>query len=242
MTDYANAAKTLVDVIKLLGQALWQMIAPRPAPIDEPPRPDVIVRMPPLKPPCDYEPPIVIRDRTDPANMRDQPITEAPPESEDPGTRLSAHFTVAEFTRSDKAKALGIDNTPTVEAIQNMRRTAHLLERIRAHLSALAGRDIPVFLSSGYRCPALNNAVGSSPGSAHVDGYGGDFTAPAFGDPLAVCKAIEASDIMGDIDQLIHEFGRWVHVSADPRKRNQVLTIYSVGGRAKTIGGLHAVK
>lgn len=225
-TPTADPLGNFQRAVAKLCLAIIDAIMGRNEPEPAPPQEEIILRGP-------------IEDLRDQPQEPDQP---GPPPAVRDEPRLSEHFTVAEFTASDKARALGIDNTPTVEALHNMRRTAHLLERIRAHLSALAGRDIPILLSSGYRCPALNNAVGSAPGSAHVQGLAADFTAPAFGDPLAVAKAIEASDIMGDVDQLINEFGRWVHVSADPRKRNQALTIYSAGGRAKTIQGLHAVK
>jgi len=72
--------------------------------------------------------------------------------------------------------------------------------------------------------------LGSKDTSAHVLGFACDFICPAFGTPLEICKAIEASGIR--FDQLIEE-GTWVHLSIDPRMRQQVLTMrngkYSTG-------------
>jgi putative chitinase len=57
-----------------------------------------------------------------------------------------------------------------------------------------------------------------------MDGWAVDFTCKAYGDPLAVCKAIESSGIK--FDQMIHEFGRWTHISFAPEMRGQKLTIF----------------
>ena len=57
-----------------------------------------------------------------------------------------------------------------------------------------------------------------------MDGWAVDFVCPGFGDPYAVAKALKESDIQ--VDQVIHEFGRWVHVSFAPEMRGQFLTIF----------------
>lgn len=145
-------------------------------------------------------------------------------------TQLSPHFTLEELTFSQTAARKGIDNDPppNVEAI--LRMTAARMEAVR---TVLGGKGISV--SSGYRSPELNVAVGGSRTSAHTTGWAVDFTCPAFGSPLAVCKAIAASDL--EFDQLIHEYGRWVHVGFGPRLRRQLLTI----GPKGTTNGLYAL-
>lgn len=145
--------------------------------------------------------------------------------------RLSDHFTAEEFTASDTARRLGIDNALPASMLVAATSTCQLLERIREHLSRVAGHDVPVILTSGYRCQALNTAIGSGPGSDHPRAMAADIKAPAFGTPYQVaCElAVHVSDL--DIGQLIHEFGAWVHVSTrKPDKQlNRIITISKAG-------------
>jgi zinc D-Ala-D-Ala carboxypeptidase len=142
------------------------------------------------------------------------------------------HFTLAEFVASDTAKARGIDNT-LPEALEPAAwSTLALLEKIRAELSRQAGRDVPIAISSGYRCLALNVAVGSGPTSDHLKACAADITAPSFGTPLQICKALAPLVSTLGIGQLIYERPRgvakaWVHVSTRmPAKAvNRIITI-----------------
>jgi hypothetical protein len=127
-------------------------------------------------------------------------------------THLSAHFTLAELTVTDTDE----DNTPSSIALKRLATTARHMEAVRALLKK------PIIVNSGYRSPALNKAVGGSPTSAHALGYAVDFVCSDFGDPMAICRAIAASDIA--FDQLILERNLWVHISFDPRMRHQVLS------------------
>jgi len=123
---------------------------------------------------------------------------------------MSEHFTIEELTYSDTANALDIDNTPEPEAVANLNILAFVLEGIRQ----VCG-DHPVTITSGYRCIALNEAVGGVPDSAHVYGLAADFVIPECGDPLTVCRLIEPHMAELHIDQLINEQGgggAWVHV------------------------------
>jgi zinc D-Ala-D-Ala carboxypeptidase len=138
--------------------------------------------------------------------------------------KLSPHFTLAELTHSQTAARLGIDNTPAPEMVDALRKTAELLERVRA----LLGK--PILVSSGYRSARLNKAVNGAASSAHMLGCAADFSCPGFGSPLEICHAIVASDI--SFDQLIHEFRAWVHIAWAPLPRRQVLTIDAGGTRA----------
>lgn len=136
--------------------------------------------------------------------------------------QLSENFALAEFTASDIAARKGIDNAAPDWALPRLRKVALQMERVRA---LLGGK--PIVISSGYRCPLLNTVVGGSPSSAHCDGWALDFTCPGFGTPLQICKAIEKDEAtFSNVDQLIHEFGRWVHISFDPRNRAQAFTIF----------------
>lgn len=144
---------------------------------------------------------------------------------------LTPHFSRAEFEASDTARRRSINNTLPDELLPSATATCELLERIRKHLSAVAGRDIPITVTSGYRCPALNAAVGGSANSDHTRAQAADFKAPAFGTPYEVCRAL--APVVGalDIGQLIHEFGTWVHVSTRrPDKLvNRIITISARG-------------
>lgn len=144
---------------------------------------------------------------------------------------LSPHFTLAEFCRSDTADRLGIDNDLPASLLPAAKVTAAMLERIRDHLSAKAGKPVPIIISSGYRNPATNKAVGSGPTSDHLDAAAADWKAPAFGTPTEVCR--ELAPLVGvlGIGQIINEFpspnGGWVHTSTRvPTKAiNRIITI-----------------
>jgi zinc D-Ala-D-Ala carboxypeptidase len=145
--------------------------------------------------------------------------------------KLTPHFTLEEFTRSDTAARLGIDNRLPPQLMWSAEETAHLMERIRAYLSDLAKRDIPIEVTSGYRCSALNQAIGSKPSSDHVRMLAVDFKVPEFGSPYAVAEALRPAVHGLQIGQLIYEFGSWVHVSTriTDLPINRILTITSRG-------------
>lgn len=134
--------------------------------------------------------------------------------------RLSEHFTLDEFTLSQEAIRRGISNVPSRDIITNLTELCEVLEEVRTLLGC------PIIISSGYRSPGLNASIGGATNSRHCLGLAADFTANRYGAPLAVAKAIAASDI--PFDQVIHEYGRWVHLGlAIPgeHERRQTLTI-----------------
>jgi hypothetical protein len=137
---------------------------------------------------------------------------------------LSPHFTLAEFTVSETAARYGIDNTPSPEIIEALKKTAALLEEVRALLGQ------PIVITSGYRCQALNTQIGGALNSAHMTGQAADFLCPGFGPPLAVCDAISASAIR--YDQLIYEFASWTHLAWADTNRMMALTIDRTGTRS----------
>jgi zinc D-Ala-D-Ala carboxypeptidase len=136
-------------------------------------------------------------------------------------TQLTAHFALEELVRT---RQRGLDNTPPPEVVATLRTTAAHMEAVRRLLG-----ERPIRVSSGYRSPAVNRAVGGARTSAHLSGHAVDFTCAGFGGPLEICRAIAGSDL--PFDQLIEE-GTWVHISFDPRMRRQVLTRRPRGGYA----------
>ena len=139
---------------------------------------------------------------------------------------LSTHFTLAEFTQSDTASRMGINNDLPLELVPAATVTCELLERIRAHLCERAAKPVPLLLSSGWRCAALNRAVGSSDTSDHLRAMAVDFRAPAFGTPLQVSQALALVADSLNIGQLIYEH-TWIHISTRrPDKLiNRILTV-----------------
>ena len=133
---------------------------------------------------------------------------------------LSPHFTLEEMIFSQTASREGIDNTPTPDALACLHDLAASLEELRT----LFG-DRAIIISSGYRCEALNAAVGGSTSSAHMLGMAADFVSPP-PTPLELCRLIEASDI--PFDHLIFEYD-WIHFAIGPQNRRQVLTYYGSG-------------
>lgn len=146
---------------------------------------------------------------------------------------LSPHFTLEELTRSGTAQARGIDNSAPPDVLANLRRVAETLEAFRAELSrdAVDLRGYAITVTSGYRCPELNEAVGgagsaearrhdpNSRPSAHLYGLAADFVCPAFGSPADILARLSATP--GFVyDQLINERDGagnvWVHVGLAP--------------------------
>jgi zinc D-Ala-D-Ala carboxypeptidase len=126
---------------------------------------------------------------------------------------LSPNFSLDELILSNEAVRRGIDNTPAPDIVANLRRLAAQMEVVRKHLGGL-----PMMISSGYRCPALNAAVGGAANSDHVKGLAVDFIVPRFGSVLDTAVAVSKSDV--DFDQIIYEFGRWVHLAVAPAGRD----------------------
>lgn len=141
---------------------------------------------------------------------------------------MTPHFSLEEFTASDTAARLNIDNRLPDELRENALKTLQMMERIRFHI------DAPITITSGYRCEALNRAIGSKPTSDHTLAFAVDFKAPRAGTPFEIAKDLAGViDVLG-IGQLILEFGSWCHVSlARPEKTiNRIITIDKTGVKA----------
>ena len=146
--------------------------------------------------------------------------------------KLSVHFSLAEFTRSESAKRHGVSNNPTPEHLENIKVLCEkVLEPIREHFAE------PINITSGYRSKALNHYIGGSLKSQHCEGKAADVDQDGMGG--ATNKDIfEFIKNNLEFDQLINEFDySWVHVSYNKgNNRKQVLdalksnnrTVYSV--------------
>ena len=129
------------------------------------------------------------------------------------------YFSLSEFLNSATAKRLGIDNTPTFEIVDNLNKLADYLDVIREKVGK------PILISSGFRCPVLNKAVGGVSNSQHQKGLAADL----------ICADMESLEKVlretGGFDQLIKEQRKgsksfWYHVSVAPRNgkpRQQII-------------------
>jgi zinc D-Ala-D-Ala carboxypeptidase len=144
--------------------------------------------------------------------------------------QLTPHFLLEEFTLSSTALALGIVNEPTPEHMVNLQNLADQMEKVRALF------DRTIEITSGYRNPEVNKAVGGVPNSAHALGHAADFHVHGLAD-LDAAKVIRNSGLK--FDQLIYEKNRCVHLSVDPQLRQQVLR-QPGGPNSKVSKGLEA--
>ena len=137
--------------------------------------------------------------------------------------QLSEHFSLEEATYSETAVRLGINNQPDERQLGNMKSAAAQLEAVRA----LSG---PMRVNSWLRLPDVNVAVGGSKVSSHMDGWAIDCSSSKH-TPYELCQMVKKAGIK--FDQMIHEYGRWMHISFAPEMRQQELTIFKPEGKYK---------
>ena len=143
--------------------------------------------------------------------------------------RLSKNFSLEEFERSDTAKRLKIDNHVPQFAVPRLRTLCEkVLQPVRDHFG------VPIIITSGYRCPDLNDAVKGATSSQHMKGEAADFKIK-----VDNTKGVKLYDLylwMVDnlsFDQLIWEVrplrqaqgrptnSKWIHVSYKNEKANR---------------------
>lgn len=137
-------------------------------------------------------------------------------------TRISKNFTLEELCASDTAKAKGIRNVPDTQQILNL---CALVHKVLQPLRDICGGQVKI--GSGFRCPALNVAVGGVSNSQHMKGEAADLCID--GDIQKGKRWIEIIRALGEFDQLIWEHNAkgsyWVHVSyrSDGKNRKQYI-------------------
>lgn len=137
--------------------------------------------------------------------------------------KLGEYFTLEEMLHSQAATRAGISNQPDkaqTEALKNL--VANVLDPLRRFV----GR--PIVVSSGFRSKQVNRLVGGADTSQHTFGEAADITIPGLTNDQII-EAIRKAKL--PYDQLIEEFGSWVHVSYGPRNRRQVLRARKVNGK-----------
>lgn len=135
--------------------------------------------------------------------------------------KLTEHFSLDEFLASDTAKTKGIRNAVTATEALRLSILANEMEGVRAILG-----NEPISITSGYRSPDLNKAVGGVSDSDHALAYACDFKHSKLS-TYECCKLIAGSNLA--YDQLINEFDNWVHISFNPKMRHQIMRAEKVG-------------
>lgn len=82
---------------------------------------------------------------------------------------MAIYFTIKEMTKSQTAKLYHIDNTPTKEVVENLKKVMYILDIVRVYIGK------PILINSGYRCERLNEMIGGVQKSMHTKGLAADF-------------------------------------------------------------------
>ena len=149
---------------------------------------------------------------------------------------MAKYFTLDELTYSATAVKKGIDNTPTEDAKNNLIELMEVLDGIREGWTEKCKENnwgsASIVVNSGYRCNALNKAVGGSQTSAHVLGTAADIE-PKNGrnkEFYDYCK-----EYLRDkpFDQLINEkpingIPSWIHIGLKNRNGEQRRMVFTI--------------
>ena len=138
---------------------------------------------------------------------------------------MKNYFTITELYQSDTARKKGIDNTPDINIRCNLK---ELIDKLLNPIREAWGG--PIIVSSGYRCPKLNQAVNGAKNSAHLTGYAADLI-PGNGQRLKFIRFVQDYLRKNNIpfDQCIDEYGRWCHVGLYGPFKSQRRQIFRIG-------------
>ena len=136
--------------------------------------------------------------------------------------KLSKNFSRAEIEHSNTAKRLGISNEMSDKHLENMQRVIdNLIQPMRDAIG-------PIRISSGYRSPKLNKAIGGSSRSQHCKGEALDlqFWKEGKMNNKVIYDWVIDSGI--EFDQMINEFDyAWIHISLKSKEnRKEILEAY----------------
>ena len=123
------------------------------------------------------------------------------------------YFSLGEFSHSDTAVSLGIDNTIPKECVRNIEHLVHcVLDPLRKQWG------LPIRITSGYRCPELNEEVGGVEGSYHMDGCAADITATDPARNVELMSLIRAMHLTGKLvltECYLGPKAKYIHIALD---------------------------
>ena len=123
------------------------------------------------------------------------------------------YFNMKEFSHSDTAVSLGIDNTIPKECVESVRHLVHcVLDPIREHWG------LPIRINSGYRCPELNDEVGGVEDSYHMKGCAADISAINPERNVELMSLIRAMQLIGRIaltECYLGPKAKYIHIALD---------------------------
>ena len=151
--------------------------------------------------------------------------------------KLSANFTLSELCKSETAARKGIDNTPPEEVVNNLSTLVNMvLQKVRDKLGV-------VMVTSGYRSPELNKAIGGSATSYHCKGLAADFEVVGF-DNKELAQWVQQNLVFKQLILEFYEEGHpnsgWVHCSFE-EGNNKCEVLRAVKDGKKTVY-LHGLK
>ena len=137
--------------------------------------------------------------------------------------RLTNNFYLKEFVISQVAERHGYKNEPNEKQIDNLRLLCvNVLQPLREII------NVPILINSGFRSFDVNAAVGGRSNSQHLEGKATDFVVPSMNLVDVLNTIIQELSF----DQLIYEFGKWIHVSWNGDKnRKDVMVSRKVHGK-----------